>query len=561
MAAFADLINEGKIEKAIELLPQAESKKDALGYSRLYRHAARFCMKKEPTSAREIARFDAGEGKRITAAALHPYGRGMAIGVEKTGVRAGAGSGSGSGLETGSDAGSEAGLGADLVLLDDFLQVIGHRDVLGPERDKKVVEKLGLWGQDEREHALGDDQFLSVDFSRTGRLMMCRMKHSLQIWEGNSVTCLQWPAEIDVPGRCAVLTADENMVLVNDNRKVIFKLWDLRTGEVYENINNRENLPFCSDMLCYHDGVSVITIDRQGKLREFDDTAAPCSYYENTGLNGELRLFMTPDRQNLYILSSEGVDIWDWTGRKKTGHLSAPLSSAACISPDGTLLAAAHGENVGVWSVRDQKLLFEISAPGEPAADKLIFSADGCVLCICRGAQVSLQLLDRELVFPGWSDWDEKADPLYDAFQKRCGNSLSLDDARDLIWELQCFGFGYIRREAAVQKVRSALEKRKESEDLDRFIDQVREESKADLPAEEKAKLEKNKKTVRDFIGRLILGAVLAVAGAAGFVFSFVLAAHGGRMGAVIAVVLAASAVATVAIMLITDCWKQIKVR
>ena len=533
MTTFSELFKEGKIENAIALLPRAEEKTDAPAYCRLYRATAGYCRRKEPSSVREIAFYDAGEGNKIVAAALHPNGRVAAIGTEGPG-------------------------GADLVLLDDSLQVIRHLDVLGPEREKKVVEKLGLWGQDESEHISGKDRLLSAEFSRTGDLLMCRMEHSLQVWDDSkSVTCLHWPAEIDVPHRRAVFTPDENMVLINDNRKVIFRLWDMRTGEVYENINNRSELPFCSDMLYTPDGSSVITIDKKGIIREFNDTAYPCTRYVETGLEGDLSLFMTPDGRNLYISGPEGIDIWDWISRKKTDHLSADLSSAASVSPDGTILAAVKGRNVAVWSIPQKKLLFEISSPEELPAEKLVFSPDGCLLCICRGSRISMHLLNQELVFPGWTDWDEKADPLYDVFLKRCGSGLSLEETEHWIQELRRYGFGFIRREAIIQKVKPDIEKQEEYNNWEDFVAQVREESKADLPAEEKQKLEKNKKTIRDFIGKIILGAVLFAAGLAGFVPSFMIAKE--RLVLAIVGVLLSSCLLSIGILFPKECRNQIK--
>ena len=86
---------------------------------------------------------------------------------------------------------------------------------------------------------------------------------------------------------------------------------------------------------------------------------------------------------------------------------------------------------------------------------------------------------------------------------------------------------------------------------------QVREESKADLPAEEKQKLEKNKKTIRDFIGKIILGAVLFAAGLAGFVPSFMIAKE--RLVLAIVGVLLSSCLLSIGILFLKECRNQIK--
>ena len=483
MTAFEEIFKEGDIEKAISLLPQAETEMSACDYARLYRRTAGYCIKKNPSAAREIACYDAGEGKRIAAAALHPRSGEFAAGIEEPGS-------------------------AYLVLLNESLQEKRRLDVLGPERTKKVVEKLGIWGMDEKEHVLGEDRFACVEYSRTGKLLLCRMMHSLQVWEGDSVTCVHWPAEIHVENRRAVFTPDENMVLTNDNRKVVFRLWDMRTGEVYDNINNREYFPFSSDMLYFPDGKSVITIDYNGKIRGYKDTAQRCSEFGQTDREGNLRLFMTPDGKNLYVLSSEGIDIWYWSHfrQEKKDHFPVELSSAACVSPDGTLLAASRPHSVGVWSIPEKKLLFEIPMPEGTPAENLFFSADGCMLYICRGSSISMQLMKRELVFPGWQDWDEKAEPLYDIFKTRCGKRLSFAETEDWIRDLQDLGFGYIRHEAIIEKVTPAIE---ELGSFDALLQQIREEFPIDEAKIEKEKVEKNKKTVRGFFGKLILGIVL----------------------------------------------------
>ena len=479
--------------------------------------------KVELAGVHEIACFIPDEGKKAICAALHPLGGEIAIAMNCPG-------------------------GAELALFDETLQSKKVLDLTGPEKTKRVQERRGLWGVQIEEHVLGEDTIATIVYSRTGKVLACRTMHTLQLWENGCAVRIHTPLELQDREKRVVFSGDENMVLTCDNEKTVCRLWDVRTGEVRADINERDKYRNFTDM-AYLPGKGFLVIERYGTLQLFDDVEFEVDEYRQrvsydflqeideydrfevfrrsgpeirrTELEGYRRLFAGADGNSIFLIGQGGIDIYDWNKWSIRDHLDICCGGAVCVSADGAVVAAEEEGTVRLWSVSAKTVLHEIPMPDGPVRS-LSFSPDGSRLCICLDRRVILMRLDWKGSPAEWADWSEEAEEHCRHFLRKYGAALTPAVADYLSIELQNMGIGPVSPEEILKKMAEYYEEfvrehHQSQNNVESYMEKKNKEFWGDPFEEQK----KGREILMKAAGALLLGIVLILAGAAGVWISF----------------------------------------
>ena len=124
------------------------------------------------------------------------------------------------------------------------------------------------------------------------------------------------------------------------------------------------------------------------------------------------------------------------------------------------MLAAKTSEGVKIWSLPEMELIWQAEEIKTKVGveDGMAFSWDSCMLFVGTTDQIHTFALERELTFPGWRDWDEKADVLLDQFVNTY-DQIDETVTQLFLQELKRCGLGYIRPEKAAERIKRAKKK------------------------------------------------------------------------------------------------------
>ena len=114
-------------------------------------------------------------------------------------------------------------------------------------------------------------------------------------------------------------------------------------------------------------------------------------------------LLRSRDGARLFAACTDEIALLDGRTLEKWGTLEIPfdretleLPCRMAVSGDGLLFAAARGNRVHLWSMKDRKLLQSFSVP-DGTVRGLSFSPEGALLCACCERSVRIWLLERAL--------------------------------------------------------------------------------------------------------------------------------------------------------------------
>ena len=117
-------------------------------------------------------------------------------------------------------------------------------------------------------------------------------------------------------------------------------------------------------------------------------------------------LLRSRDGERLFAACTDEIVLLDGRTLEKCGKLEIPfdrdslmLPCRMAVSADGLLFAAARGNRVHLWSLKDRKIAESFSVP-ERTVRGLSFSPDGALLCACCEGAVRIWALRRDLAAP-----------------------------------------------------------------------------------------------------------------------------------------------------------------
>ena len=304
-------------------------------------------------------------------------------------------------------------------------------------------------------------------YSRSGKLLLIGTEKKVTVWDTEKKEQVN---EIPLKLKESIgyilhiaISPNEKEFLCTDGHRMY--LWDIQTGKLLKEVMPKNFRKKVLSSLCYSPSgkyalilVSNRTVGlmdiKSGKSRRLTDVF-PCNGY----------LHLSPDATRLYVRCEEEIFVidtktWKIIRKLKCENNRSEFGDDLSPSPDGTMLAARSKEGVKLWSLPEMKLIWQAEEIKTKVGveDGLAFSRDGCLLHVSMPDQVHTFVLERELTFPGWCDWDEKADFLLDQFMETY-DQIDESVTQLFLQELKRCGFGYIRPEKAIGKIKSAKKK------------------------------------------------------------------------------------------------------
>ena len=298
-------------------------------------------------------------------------------------------------------------------------------------------------------------------YSRSGKLLLIATGKKAVVWDTEKNEMV---SEITVNKEMSyAICPNEKEIMCIDSDHMY--LHDIRTGGLVKKVTlkvpERKNFSlFCLSpsgkyavLLLSISNIGLMDI-KSGKIRKLTEVF-PCYGY----------LHLSSDASKLYARCKEKIlvidtDTWKITEKLNCEKKSYDYGDDFCPSPDGTMLAAKTSEGVKIWSLPEMELIWQAEEIKTKVGveDGMAFSWDSCMLFVGTTDQIHTFALERELTFPGWRDWDEKADVLLDQFVNTY-DQIDETVTQLFLQELKRCGLGYIRPEKAAERIKRAKKK------------------------------------------------------------------------------------------------------
>jgi WD40 repeat protein len=206
-----------------------------------------------------------------------------------------------------------------------------------------------------------------------------------------------WNARPDLPRRvleggavyCGVaFSPDAKMVAAILADSATHALWDARTGRCLATWRDGGQMAWGIGFA--HAGRSVVTLGRDGALRFWDTRTRRALPALRTGVAAPAQVLVSGNGALAVLEAATGeFSAWDLRSRRRLGGLPRPTNLnnpayLAALSPDGTLLAVALGNSIGLWQVPTFERKMSLSLGGQ-ATETLEFSLDGSRLVASDG--------------------------------------------------------------------------------------------------------------------------------------------------------------------------------
>lgn len=296
------------------------------------------------------------------------------------------------------------------------------------------------------------DLFASAGHDRVIRLWQCGGK--------NAIATIEAGAPIN-----DLVFSPQGRFLFSAGWDRTVRQWDIATGQCVRTFTGHEKYVNAVDISL--DGRLLLSAGEDQTIRLWDVRSGEPLRVIKAHEDWVLDVAFLPDGKHAVSAGKDWViKVWNLqTGeclRQLAGH-EGPVYSLA-VAPDGQFLVSGGRDRaVRIWHL------------GSGSCQRVLLGHTGSVLCVAispdsrwvlsAGEDEAIRLweLDWDYEFPGWSDWDERAEPIIRAFVG--GRARSVDtgetavhngQAADplchaLLEELENRGLGWIRPQA-VQK-------------------------------------------------------------------------------------------------------------
>jgi WD40 repeat protein/serine/threonine protein kinase len=268
------------------------------------------------------------------------------------------------------------------------------------------------------------DRASSVALSADGRYgLWGRENGPLKLWDLSNGQCVRTFKGLIESVDSVALSADGRCTLQENSRKIL-KLWDLSSGQCVRIAKNHGS------------GVTSVAL------------SVDCRYALWGNWSGAL---------NLWDLSS-GRCLWTIQGH-------ATNVNSVALSADGHYgLSGGKDMKLKLWDLSNGRCVRTFEEHGR-AVTSVVLSADGRYgLSGSEDGTMKLWELDWEHEFPGWINWDDGALPwltnsltLHSPGRNRFGRwkrpEWNDDDFEELMCDLSCAGYGWLRPEGVRKKL------------------------------------------------------------------------------------------------------------
>ena len=303
--------------------------------------------------------------------------------------------------------------------------------------------------------------FWSLCFSPDGKFVLseCAMGE-LKIWNVKTSECISTLAgNQSISSMC--FSPNSRQVLLGSNFGTM-ELWDIAKNICLVTMDPG----VCSSVCFSPDGKFILSggveqITKTAITKLWDIKTGKCIYTWDEGDLGssyffELVCFSPDGKLALSLNKNNTMKIRNIRTNQCTNTLigHTDIIDSFCFSPDGkSILSGSKDETVKLWDVKTGICIYTFK--GIPTMiDKLRFSPDGRKILVIARHEIQIFTIDYDLYFPGWHDWDEGARPYLDIFLTLHPKWTDEDFNNFLIPDLQNRGYGWLRPEGVMAKLK-----------------------------------------------------------------------------------------------------------
>ncbi|MCR5296230.1 MAG: protein kinase [Clostridiales bacterium] len=416
-------IDSGRIDEALELLLRAEGEYGRHTFFPLRRDIARYCTRKGLTGKYEIGSFSAGSwSAQENMTAFHP-------------------------------------VNGTISAFGQHARIAWIYDESG-----KMIRMADIPGLKEF-----DDGLHASCYSPEGEYLAFAGDHAVMMLDPESNIVFKILKGPEGKFRHLEFSPDGQLLAACGIGKYSY-VWSVKTQTPVMKIRNPDSWGGITAIRFIRDGKQLVTLSEGGMdvfsipkaiWKEAEEQARPDHIYRMTvkcadcavSRDGkQLFLFTADPERRVYVRDTES---WAFTGsypltREGKGYIQHPRIYPFSVSPDDALLATAEDRTVIIWSMEDGRELesFDMAE----AVKELRFSPDGNVLLAISGEEAHCWAIRREMVFPGWKEREEAAEPVIERFLESFPHPREAQ-RQLLLRELGNKGFGFIRKESVLSRM------------------------------------------------------------------------------------------------------------
>ncbi len=285
------------------------------------------------------------------------------------------------------------------------------------------------------------------------RIISYSQDRTLRVWDvksGKEIRAVK-PYAGNYQVLAIALNANGTVAAAAGDDKKIY-VYSVETGEKYAELSGHTDT--VSSLSISADGKTLLSGSWDRSLRVWDLTKMRAIGTMEGHRDDVLSVCLSADGKSALSGSFDKTMIlWDVENETVVhtfGHLFAPVTNVN-ISACGRFLFAGFSKEgrMELWDTREMQSIRTFT--GHKSGGCAAISANGCAV-VSGGKDGTLKPWEIDWVyeFPGWSDWDEQAAPLFEQFVRLHG-AQSEANIDLLMNTLRNSGFGYIR-EAAVRR-------------------------------------------------------------------------------------------------------------
>jgi WD40 repeat protein/serine/threonine protein kinase len=307
----------------------------------------------------------------------------------------------------------------------------------------------------------------SLATSRDGRWILSGGGNTPRLWDMEKGECVRTYEGHSSVVRSVAMSPDGCHAISGSHDETV-KIWDVSSGRCLRTFKEKGDV---SSVAISPDGRLAFSGTNGNAIRVWNLVSGQCQLIFKGHSNRIAEVAISPDgRSALSACFSDTLQLWDVSNgnclRTFGGQSECVLSVA--ISPDGRYgVSGSYDKTISLWNLTTGQRLHKFVGHSEPVTS-VAFSPDArWVLSASEDKTLRLWQLDWEYEFPGWTDWDDGAQPYLeifltlqspigpDGFARTGKPTWNEADFQRLITDLQHRGFGWLRPEG----VRKQLEK------------------------------------------------------------------------------------------------------
>lgn len=316
------------------------------------------------------------------------------------------------------------------------------------------------------------DWVSKVEFSPRGDLLASAgHDRAIHLWKGDGSGLVITLEGINAPINDLVFSPDGAHLFSAGWDRVV-RQWEVSSGRCVRSLTGHEKYINAIDISL--DGRWLLSGGEDQTLRLWELRSGKCARVIQAHSDWVYDVAFLPTGRHAVSAGKDWlIKVWDLaTGqcvKELAGH-EGPVYAIA-VSPDGRfVISGSKDRTVRIWDLAGgvcQRILL-----GHAGSVFAVAVSANCRWVASAGEDETIRVweLDWEYEFPGWSDWDQRAEPIVNAFLSRYAGGTWAEkspvvndghpeegDLRLLLEELENRGLGWLRPKAVEERFRQLL--------------------------------------------------------------------------------------------------------